>query len=200
MAQNRIKDRRRAAGLTLEQLAERTGLSHGYLSRIERGVRGRRGLTMATARRIAEALDTDVASVLGVHEGATNGSASRTVPDHGGPDAEPIANDPVPGGVLTTAAGVSRWRCLSDVLDRADIGANEVLLVDERVEYVEDIKPLQPVLVETTGAEPRVLLRQFVPPSMLVSNSSAGQRPIIDLDDHEVLIRGVVTATIRMRG
>ena len=57
-----IRDWRKAKGLTIEQLAERLdGMAPSNLSMLERGLRG---YVQSTLERIAEELDTDVASLL----------------------------------------------------------------------------------------------------------------------------------------
>jgi plasmid maintenance system antidote protein VapI len=58
------KLRQLAPGVSLGELARRTGIRHEHLSRV---VNGKRGLTLVTAQRIAKALDLstdDVANAL----------------------------------------------------------------------------------------------------------------------------------------
>lgn len=56
-----IRGWREARGLTLERLAERIGLTHGTLSRIERG---RTAYTQPVLEALAEALGTTPASLI----------------------------------------------------------------------------------------------------------------------------------------
>lgn len=56
-----IRQWREHRGLTLEQLADRIDMTSSYLSMLERG---QRGYTQETLEIIAEALQTDVASLL----------------------------------------------------------------------------------------------------------------------------------------
>lgn len=56
-----IRQWRQHRGLTLEQLAERLGMTPSHLSMLERG---QRGYTQETLEAVAEALQTDVASIL----------------------------------------------------------------------------------------------------------------------------------------
>jgi len=53
---------RQERGLTLDALAEATGLDKGYLSRLERGLKGP---SVATLLRLSQALDVSVAELLG---------------------------------------------------------------------------------------------------------------------------------------
>ncbi|WER50782.1 XRE family transcriptional regulator [Cupriavidus sp. WKF15] len=57
---------RRRQNLTLDELAERTGLSKGHLSRFERG---EKSLSIAALIRLAEALHTRVSTLLGESAG-----------------------------------------------------------------------------------------------------------------------------------
>lgn len=56
-----IREWRKHRNLTLEQLADRLSMTNPHLSMLERGLRG---YTQETLERIAEALQTDVASLL----------------------------------------------------------------------------------------------------------------------------------------
>ena len=59
----RVKRLRELKGVTLEQLAERTGLTKSYLSKVERGVSVP---SISTAIRIADAFETGVGDLFGV--------------------------------------------------------------------------------------------------------------------------------------
>ncbi len=58
--ENRLRDWRESAGLTLEEVAGLTGLSRSELSRVERGVRGIAPLTRV---RVARALGVPLAEL-----------------------------------------------------------------------------------------------------------------------------------------
>lgn len=57
---NKLKDYRTAAGLTLEELAEKTGYSVGFLSHIENGTRN---ASITTMKVIASALNSTVTEI-----------------------------------------------------------------------------------------------------------------------------------------
>ena len=59
----RVKRLREMKGVTLEQLAERTGLTKSYLSKVERGVSVP---SVATALKLAEAFEVSVGDLFGV--------------------------------------------------------------------------------------------------------------------------------------
>ena len=81
----RIRDMRRARSFTLVQLAEAAGLSHPFLSQLERGLASP---SMASLERIARALGTSQVELLSVDEPrhARGGRGGR-----GGEPAEPIS-------------------------------------------------------------------------------------------------------------
>src|SRR5215470_14713063 len=56
-----IREWRKHRGLTLEQMADRLDMTSSHLSMLERG---QRGYTQETLEAVAEALQTDVASLL----------------------------------------------------------------------------------------------------------------------------------------
>ncbi|MEA5455775.1 XRE family transcriptional regulator [Sinomonas sp. JGH33] len=73
----RIRQMRRSRGLTLVQLAERTGLSHPFLSQLERG---HARPSMVSLDRIASALGTTQVQLIAA------GDPGRRAPDDGRPD------------------------------------------------------------------------------------------------------------------
>ncbi len=61
MIQSRIREIRKHKGMTLQQVAERTGTTAQTIGRLETGMRT---LSLGWVQRIAEALDTDAAELL----------------------------------------------------------------------------------------------------------------------------------------
>jgi transcriptional regulator with XRE-family HTH domain len=57
----RVKDWRERRGLTQEQLAEKAGISRGYLARLETA---RQDPKLSTLEKIAKALKVDIAKLL----------------------------------------------------------------------------------------------------------------------------------------
>ncbi|MDQ3910780.1 MAG: XRE family transcriptional regulator [Actinomycetota bacterium] len=62
----RTRDLRREQGLTLEELAQRSGVSRAMLSKIERG---EKNPTLVVAAKVAEGLDVTLSQLVGVQEG-----------------------------------------------------------------------------------------------------------------------------------
>ena len=61
----RVKELRRRRGLTLEDLAERAGVSRAMISKVERG---EKNPTLVVAAKVAEGLGVTIAELLGVKE------------------------------------------------------------------------------------------------------------------------------------
>ncbi|WP_161563967.1 helix-turn-helix domain-containing protein [Cupriavidus lacunae] len=80
---------RRRQNLTLDELAERTGLSKGHLSRFERG---EKSLSIAALIRLAEALQTRVSTLLGESAGADGLHVVRAA------DRQVLTSSPSEGG------------------------------------------------------------------------------------------------------
>jgi len=60
---NRIREVRKSKHMTLEELAEATGISTSYLSRIEGGGKSTRGLNLENALKVARALHCEVMDI-----------------------------------------------------------------------------------------------------------------------------------------
>ena len=203
---NRIRELRDKLGMTVDELANEAGLSQGYVSRLESGRRGKRGLTAATAERLALALKTSPAEVMGI-PGAGNSAASRiTLPHQMEEDAEPYdaQHDDLLLAFVKKRKNVSPYIVKSDALDQAGIHKGDIVFLDISSETVSNVQPLDPVLAQlyahtetAQGAslamnKTRTLLRQFVPPSLLITNTSGDNAPILNIDTEAVAIKGVI--------
>lgn len=193
MRENRVKELRKSHGLTVEELAEKAGISHPYLSRIENR---KRGLNLPMAERIATALGEHVSAVLGI-EG--NSVAPQQPTARGlSEDAEPYVAQP--GEFIPTIGrrddNVTRWRIKTNTLDRAGIRAGAVVFVDISSDAVENIQPLDLVIAQIYTDDvfggATTVVRQFIPPSLLITNSSERNEIPLDLDKGEAYVKGVI--------
>lgn len=196
MPKNRIRDLRKERGLTVASLAEKAGISHPYLVRIEGG---KRGLSVPIAERLAMALETDVQSVLGLGNAAQQ---PATASERGfAEDVEPY--QPGPDDLLVVAPkrrqNVDPWLVKTSVLDLLGIRPGDVVLIDISGEAVEGVQPLQAVVAQFYGPDmtATTIMRQFVPPSLLITNSSQKNEVPLNIDKDDVHIKGVVVGTHR---
>jgi len=188
MIKNRVRELRKAHGMTLEELAEKAGMTHGHLSKIERG---NRGLSIPQAEKIAHAMGETVSNVIGAGNG--------TVPALSGlsEDAEPyVARDSRMPVIIKPGKNIDPWLVKTSVLDRAGVPPGTVVYVDISAETVDKIEALQCVVAQVYDASHALravtVLRQFVPPSLLITNSTGANLPSLDLDKGEAYIKGVV--------
>lgn len=197
MAQNRIRELRRGRGLTVVALAEKVDISHGYLTRIENG---KRGLSVELAEKLAMALGTDPQDVLGLKkQPGADPEPSRI--SQFSEDCEPYVAGPTDLPV-PKRPNVDPWRVKSNALDQVHIYAGDVVLVDVSAAAVEALQPLQCVVAQVYDSDPQVLvartvMRQFVPPALLITNSSTDNEVPLRLDTEQVAVKGVIVGTQR---
>jgi transcriptional regulator with XRE-family HTH domain len=190
---NQIKRLRLLRGLTSEQLAEKVGISQGYLSKIERGDAAKRGMRLEMLEKFAMALQTDVETVAASNEGMTKpavpaGMQDDVVPYEGGKD-DPTVVSP------RRRQNIDEWEVRSNALSNLQVHPGMIAVVNTSDEAIDSIAPLAMVIAEAfdpATKELRKLLRQFVPPSLLITNSEGENAPIIDISVQDAQIRGVI--------
>ena len=194
MTANRVKEFRLAAGLTLEQLGELVDLSHGQVQRIETG---KRGLTVPVAERFAKALNKRLEEILGVRN-QPNASSHRYLAGGFQEDAEPYVEGRHNRLRVQPRKGenIDPWVIKSEAVARTGIRTGQVRFVDISIEAVENIKPLQCVIAQIYGGGPEgrtiTVVRQFVPPSLLITNSDTVNEMPLDIDKGDAYIKGVI--------
>jgi len=179
--------------MTVQQLAELAGLSQPYLTRIENG---ERGLSVPVAERIAMSLGASVQDVLGLKEGGP-------LPPGLSEDAAPYvaASDDLLAPALRRRPNVVPYKVKTRVLDQIGLLPDDIVLIDISATAVDAVKPLQVVIAQvydpTELLKATTILRQFVPPAMLVTNSSRENDRALNINTEDVHIKGVVVATHR---
>lgn len=179
----------------MRELAERAGLSHTHIVRMENG---ERGLSVHNATKIASALGQPVADVLGVADG------SRIAGPAGGLAEEAEAFD-VAGDesiVVRPKAGdnVMTYRIRSSAVESAGIRDGDIVFVDISQAAVDGIKPLQCVIAQVYDrsggpmGSATTVVRQFVPPSLLITNRP-GRNEVMNIETDDVAIKGVIVGT-----
>jgi putative transcriptional regulator len=184
MTSNRIRRLREARGLTQDRLGELVGSDKFKLSRIETG---KQPLDLDLATKIARVLDVTIAEVLGIEEG---GGLSEEAAPYEADSGDPLRRleDPQRNRTL--------YRVTCNALDELGIRAGDVVLVDFSADAVKRLRPLQPVIAqlydpsELTRAV--TLVRQFVPPSLLVTNSRTDNRPPVNMATMDAHVKGVI--------
>ncbi|HML28780.1 MAG TPA: helix-turn-helix transcriptional regulator, partial [Hyphomicrobium sp.] len=166
---------------------EKLGISHSHLQRVETRFTG---LSLKLAKRIADALNEDLAEVLALDEGkGGSGTASRPGPS----DAIPF-KDSKYAGLVKPAKGdppLERWRILRPVLDKAGVPNGSIAFVDTSVRATTMVKPLLCVLASIPDSD-QIVARQFVPPGLLITNTTGTNEPSLDTEKGEAKIIGVI--------
>jgi len=184
MTSHRLREIRKAKDLTQTELGRLIGADKHAISRLERG---ETKLTLDVASKIARAIDVTIAELVGEETAArlTANEATPYKPD----DDDPFAR------LLDAQHDRKLFQAASDVLDGLGIRAGDVLLVDCSRAAIGAPKSLSVVIAEHTpedaGGEPRTLLRQFVPPGLLTTNSTENNRMPVTLTSGARII-GVV--------
>jgi transcriptional regulator with XRE-family HTH domain len=184
---NKISRHRKAAGLSQEVLGEKLGMTKFQVSRLENG---ETSLSVSTALRIAEVLGVPLADLIGQKDSERSGFAEDLVP-----------YQPAPGDRLAGLAGdsVFLYTVATDAIDLAGFPRGMIVQVNESRRHL--VKPLQAVhvLYHPPSAPDQAvrLLRLFVPPRLLITNSSVMNPPPLDTERDNATIMGVVEGGYR---
>lgn len=179
---NRIKELREAAGMSLEDLAAVLGTSRQHVARHERG---ERRLTIQWINRYAVALEVAPADIMAAPELADVES-----------EIEPATIDGMPQlSRLIGSRGLSVYRVVKSRLTTAGIEDGALVMVDATPAAIAAMKPGDAVVVRLTGSE-ILLLRQIIPPSLLVTNEPGPHNAVMRLDDRSIAIE-IVGVAIR---
>jgi transcriptional regulator with XRE-family HTH domain len=194
---------REARGWSQEKLARAIGLDPTAISKIEKGLKR---LRAEEAMKMADALNVDVAALLGTplpesgidvpqQPDAPAGFADEAVPYVAGPD-DPFAKLQTDNRYLLTVT--------CDSLDAIGINRGDIVVVDGGKAAHAGLKALQIVRVQyhapasmAQHSKATTLLRQFVPPALVVTNSMRSNARPVNLDTEDAQIMGVVVSIHR---
>lgn len=185
---NNISRLRKAKGLTLERLEELTGISYSYLSRLQSG---ERSLSVENAELIARALGASAAEVLGLVRARGGEPAVRSLEDELVPYHTAVS-DPLRALIRDNEV---LMQVKSSTLTKIGINADDLLVIDTSEKARKNPPALRPVSVSyrppNGPSRTFILLRQFVPPALLITNSRINE-PMIDMESEQATIGGVV--------
>lgn len=179
--QHRIREARERLGLTQAQLGERMGVSEQQVARYERGDRR---LTIQMMARFAATLNVTPAELV----------AGMPVGQEDQPELEIATVDGVPGLMAAIATrGLKVYRVRRSLVTDAGIVDGQIITVDESDEAKATAKTGD-IVVAGYQSSDVMILRQYVAPSLLVTNMPGPHNDIIRLDDVSVRARilGVV--------
>jgi DNA-binding Xre family transcriptional regulator len=168
-------------GLTMSELAAKVGLSESHLSRVEANVRGVK-LTKLGA----------IAKVLGVPMVELMPQESFEHPS----DLIPFV--PPKGSAVAKALSSSTqrmFRVQSDVLNEIGIREGDLIIADTGAHAVGEVATGSPVVAEIENGktgEKALLLRQYIAPNLLITNSDSQNTVSIHRLKSSVEIVGIV--------
>lgn len=194
MIEHRIRELRQSRSLTQEELGTMVQKTKDQISRLEKG---ETKLDLKTANKIAQAFGvplTEVVNIEGVPSGAHKMPARPAGFSEDVSDYKPGPDDPL---ARAQQADIYLKRVENDVLDKVGAQKGCVLKINISRQAVKDVKPLDLVLVRYHPADDFMkavsLVRQFVPPRLLITNSGSANLRMIDMDDEDAHIVGVVS-------
>lgn len=173
---NRIREIREAAGLTQDELAEKANTSQNTIYRLESG---RMQLTQEWMERIARVLFCSPKDLI-------ENIALTELRD----DVEELPTDAVTAAIAKR--GIRVYRVTSNSVVGAGIKIGDVVTIDSSEASIAGVQGLDIVLA-TIGASGAKVLRQFVPPNILLSNQDV-QSLAVSINDKSLspTIIGVV--------
>jgi transcriptional regulator with XRE-family HTH domain len=184
----RLKELRDARGWSQTDLAERVGgMDKHKVSRIENGDTK---LDIDLALKISSALEVSLGELLGLDEAVTGLAEDAAMYDPG--PGEPLR------GLADPARGQSLYVVKSRALDMLGIEPGHVLQVSMTPEAVKNMAPLSIVIAQLYDPDPEVMrattvIRQFVPPALLITNSRDENAAPLNMNALDIAIKGVVT-------
>jgi transcriptional regulator with XRE-family HTH domain len=189
----RIRELRKQKKWSQGTLAQAVGWPTSAICKLEKG---NKQLRVSELEKLAEVFNVSVADVLGVSSegGQVAPGFSDDVAVYDAGERDPFKGLITENRYLLTVTG--------DTLDKAGIRRGDVVVVDNSAAAVKGLKPLDFVHVQyhpdgdMTG-KAIALLRQFVPPSMLVTNSGTRNEKSLDTDIDDAQILGVVVSSHR---
>jgi len=182
----RLREMRFSESRVSTQLGRHRGYLHEYL------VGKQKHLPLEERVKLAIILQADP-----THLGAGHGQALPGFTESDMTPYEPHQNDP-----FAALIGPNRylWTAGSDVCDNIGIRPGHLLVVDDSQSAMDALRPLRPVQVayHPPGEPGRAvrLLRQYVPPRLLITNSSKGNAVPLDTQRDDAQIVGVIVGVI----
>jgi transcriptional regulator with XRE-family HTH domain len=177
---NRIKELREKRGWSMRELAARAKTTSSTINKLEKGITR---LNTDWMGRIAEALEVPVYELMG-----EQGPELKTTHQN---DVD-IYDDAL--GKDGLSATQIRFVVRTNALDQLGIFPKSILVVETHADEIRSVSTGDAVIVYFEAR--RLLLRQFVAPSILITNSSVQQPPVINMRLQDAKIRGVVVSSL----
>jgi len=187
---NRIKELRDARGLSMDALGDMVKSTGSTINKLEKG---QIKLDTTWMTRLGQALGVQPIEILVDPEASPAGELSE--------DAEPYI--PAPTGSFARLQEPNRdlWQVKSDALSELGITKSDLILVDISQAAIDGVQMGDPVVVQLYDPEEltkaTTLLRQFIEPNLLITNSQTANAPSLNMRTTNVHIKGRIIHHIR---
>ena len=179
---NRIKELRDARGWSMRELAARANTSASTINKLEKG---ETVLNVVWMQRLAKIFDISPESLLGSHDEAAPKN-----------DAEPFKEGQEASINIPLSPTQFLYQVKSTVLDQIGIVQGDILVMDSSPSELSALESEDIVLAQLNRDDDRVMiLRQFIAPSLLITNSSSENLRIINLRTDRVVLKAVVVSS-----
>jgi putative transcriptional regulator len=180
----RIRELREARGWSMRELAERTNSSASTINSLEKG---KVQITVPWLERLANAFEIPVGELAGFSADPIWRGNDIAICDKITPRVSRVQLGP----------NETLYRVISYAMDQVGIPLNALVVVNTSPISLNDLKTGDFVAGQySIGGEELMLLRQFVEPSLFITNSITQNQPIINARTERFRILGVVVAVI----
>jgi transcriptional regulator with XRE-family HTH domain len=192
---NRIVELRKARGWSMRELAQRVNASASTINAIEKG---KTQLNLPWLNRLAKVFDISVEELAGFTKPVDQLLVvlqDEVVPIN--PNSHELIFSHDENRFKLSAIRLTETQVLCEVtqpvLDQVGIHISAVVVVDHSPDLINNPKSLDILVGKYSyGHNQMMILRQFVAPNLLITNSSSVNYPSINLRDEGVKIVGVV--------
>lgn len=199
--QNRIKELRERKQWSMRELASRVGTTSSTINKLEKGITR---LNTDWLSKLAVALDVEISELVSTSSLETELTQKDDVEFHDDDHAvvSGSADNPLTKDEYEKRASKQHTYIVrTNVLDQIGIFPDTLVIIDTDPEIIKDIKSGSIVIAKLRDDNrERLVLRQFLSPSILAPNSSSELPPVINTRLHDAKIQGVVVASIKRHG
>jgi transcriptional regulator with XRE-family HTH domain len=190
---NRIAELRKARGWSMRELAHRTNSSASTINSLEKG---KTELTLSWLRRLAKAFEAPVEEILGLpNPQLSSFSHPRSHPNNNVlllNDVTPLPSNEPEFAIFNLADNHKLYSVTSTVLNQR-IPFGYIIVVDKSDAAIKEMR-MGDIVIGTYADGDNVsrLIRQFVPPNLLITNSSDNNLPSINSQAEPFQLEGKV--------
>ncbi|MDY6960271.1 MAG: helix-turn-helix transcriptional regulator [Pseudomonadota bacterium] len=190
----RLRQLRTERGLSMEKLAGMIGREKPLIYKLEKGLT-RYNETVLNA--LAKALEVSPMELLA--DEADTSAAPRGLAE----DAIPYDADNAAGGLPSLGPHEFAYEVKSSILNQIGLLPGDLAIFDMRMGFADRLTDGDVVIAQVYNEGDTLtavtVLRQYLAPGMLVSNSSSANPPPLNTKVDDVAIKGVMTSSHRVK-